>query len=114
MAFTIKDVLEELAYEEKAVFTVKLEELDNWIFSTIEKLRGKGIELLKTNRDVEVKEKPQSYQIILGARSFYFPKRYYNARTILKILQERLFTDILYQSPCFLRGLGFVFVRKEG
>ena len=114
MVFTIKDVLEELALDgEKAAFGVKLREVDTWVLSVIDKLEKHGIEPLKYRGDIEIREKAESYQVIFGARALYFPKKLYNSRTIAEILEKRLFTNVLYQTPCFLRGLVFVFVNKE-
>ena len=114
MVFTIKDVLEELALDgEKAAFGVKLREVDAWVLSVIDKLEKHGIELLKYRGDIEIREVAESYQIVFGARSLFFPKRLYNSRTITEILEKHLFTNVLYQVPGFLRGLIFVFVKKE-
>ena len=117
MSLNIEDIEYELELVEDAgeaetnPFSVMINEIDNWLVNLLENLHRHNIELKRFSSDIEIREREKSYEIIAQKKRLFLAKRY-NTDTVLKLLRQRLFTDILYKER-FIVGLAFTFRRKD-
>jgi len=102
--------LSELAGEtETDPFTVMINEIDNWLINLLENLHRHNIELKRFSSDIEIREREKSYEIRSMNKTLFLAKRH-NTDIVLKLLRQRLFSDILYKE-IFIAGLAFTFRR---
>ena len=117
MSLNIEDIEYELELVKEAgetetdPFSVMINEIDDGLLELLENLPA-NIELKRFSSDIEIREREKSYEIISMKKKLFLAKRHKNIDMILKLLRQRLFSDILYKE-IFVVGLAFTFRRKD-
>lgn len=115
--FSSKDVLDELELaeslgENEATFYVSVDGIGEWLFEEIDDLPDDVYLVRNLKAPVEVLEEKMSYQVTVKGRKLFVSKKLYNLQFVLKVLKEKLFSDVLYKND-FVVGFVFTFSRLK-
>ena len=115
--FSSKDVLDELELaesfgENEATFYVSVDGIGEWLFEEIDDLPDDVYLVRNLKAPVEVLEEKRSYQVTVKGRKLFVSKKLCNLQFVLKVLREKLFSDVLYKNG-FVVGFVFTFSRLK-